>query len=325
MKDYVFERTNTYTKPILIMGKGGMGKTTFAHQILEGRMLTNIDTTYIRDYDRLNKALCNLRRHNITQMLGATKNRGILLDDIHVFLKEDPKGFSKIADIINKPPLHSWIVATCHDSYKKRKKILKLPCERIVLDPDISEMYRICKHLLSERRIHSSTDIIDNIVYDSSIRQMVQKIEGNPSTIGDTPETLSEKNMESLDLLDNLGTIIDQDVRHRYVSCIYQYYVFCDILETFVYTHHCWDMLEYSSGLCAEIKDISFLSDNILPGRNKYISKSLICIGRESVLPDISSEMFETIYMDIKEGKTLSSFSSKQVKILLDTVKLFMK
>ena len=326
MRDYVFERKDPYTRPILIVGSEGSGKTTFARQIMVGRKITVIDTMYLRDMARLIEALRNLDKHNITQMMSSKQERGIIFDDIHVFYKEDPRGFSKICEMIQNPPKRAWIVATSHISFHKKKQLSKLPCERISLDLSISERYQICKHLLQERRLKATSDDIDRMIHiTSGIRDLVQIIEGNNKSIGETPETLATKHMESLNILDNAGSIVDQKERHRILSYLYMNHVFCDQIETFVNIYHHWDMMTYPREILSNTEGYIGDTSDIRNKGNRYISKSLVCIGRESLFTRVSPEIYEKIYesLSVPDSDAFNGFSPKQRKLLLETVRSY--
>ena len=326
MREYVFERKDPYTRPILILGTEGSGKTTFSHQIMEGRTITLIDTTYVRDMARLVEALRNLGKHNITQMMSSKQERGIIFDDIHVFCKEDPRGFAKICEVIQHPPKRAWIVATSHISSHKKKKIAKLPCEKISLILDVSERYRICKHLLRERQLKATSDEIDRMVHETSgIRQLVERIEGKKNPIGDTPETLATKHMESLNILEYAGSIVSQEERHRMVSHLYLNHVFCDQIETFVNIYHHWDMMAYPREMCSDMARYLGDTSEIRNKGNRYISKSLVCIGRDALFASVSPEIYERIYESLADpdSDVLNGFSPKQRKLLLETVRSY--
>lgn len=326
MREYVFERQNPYTRPILILGAEGSGKTTFAHQIMEGRTITMIDTTYLRDMARLVEALRNLGKHNITQMMSSKQERGIIFDDIHVFCKEDPRGFSKICEVIQHPPKRAWIVATSHISSHKKKKIAKLPCEKISLVLGVSERYRISKHLLRERHMKATSDEIDRVIHETrGIRELVERLDGKKNLIGDTPETLATKHMESLNILEYAGSIADQEERHRILSHLYLNHVFCDQMETFVNICHHWDMMAYPREMCSDMARYLGDTSGIRNKGNRYISKSLVCIGRDALFASVSPEIYERIYEGLAdpEDDALNGFSPKQRKLLLETVRSY--
>lgn len=328
MGDYVFKRHTPYTKPILIFGKEGSGKTTFAHQIMKGKLITMIDTTYLRDITRLSESLRSLRTHNITQMLSQTKQRGIIFDDIHIFYKEDIKGFRKICEIIHNPPTQVWIVAISHISFMKNKHLGRLSCEKIVLDPDTSERYRMCKHILRVRNMTLTSDEMDQIVHQTQgFRDLTRRIDGKLNHIGDTPETLSKKHMESLNTLENAALIISPHECHRILSHLYQIHTFCDQIETFINTHHHWDMMVYPRNLCNHIADYLKDTSQICEMGNRYISKSMVCTGRKSWIMDISPYTYECIYesQGDPEADVWKSFTPKQQKLLLDTIRCFMR
>lgn len=327
MREYVFERKDPYTRPILILGEEGSGKTTFARQIMEGRTITMIDTTYLRDMARLVEALRNLGKQNITQMMSSKRERGVIFDDIHVFCKEDPRGFAKICEVLQHPPKRAWIVATSHISSHKKKKIAKLPCEKISLILDVSERYRICKHLLQERHLKATSDEIDRMVHETrGIRELVERIEGKKNPIGDTPETLSTKHMESLNILEYAGSIVDQEERHRMLSYLYMNHVFCDQIETFVNIYHHWDMMAYPREMCSDMARYLGDTSGIRNKGNRYISKSLVCIGRDALFASVSPEIYARIYEGLAdpEEDALNGFSPKQRKLLLETVRVYL-
>ena len=97
MKPYRFERelADTSGKSTLLIGTEGCGKTTFAHQLMEGRILTLIDTTYLKDPKRLTETLGNLGKRNISQMLGQISERGIIFERHPCLSEGGPTRFRK--------------------------------------------------------------------------------------------------------------------------------------------------------------------------------------------------------------------------------------
>ena len=321
MHDYRFECDISYTKPLLIFGRAGSGKSTYARQIVKDRLITTIDTTYLRDMRRLTETLGNLRKHNITQMLSENKPRGVIFDDIHVFYKEDQRGFSKICEVIAKPPKYAWIIVVSDISYQTKKKIAKLPCEIHVFEPSISQRYKLCKHVLAENNISLESDKIDQLIHETTgVRQLIERLNGFTNEIGETPETLANKSSEALNILDNLGTILNVSERHRYLSYVYRLHVFFDQIETFVNIYNYWDMFIYPQVINDYIKKCLQDTHTIIHKGNRYICKSLVVVSRESMFPVISPETHSQLYQYFC-GMALhppQSFNTKQLKVLKD-------
>lgn len=321
MREYRFECDISYTKPLLIFGRSGSGKSTYARQIVKDRVITTIDTTYLRDMRRLTETLGNLRKHNITQMLSENKPRGVIFDDIHVFYKQDQRGFAKICEVIAKPPKYAWIIVVSDISYKTKKKIAKLPCEIHVFELNLSQRYKLCKHVLAENDKKLESDKIDQLIHETTgVRQLIERINGYTNEIGETPETLSHKSSEALNILDNLGTILNVSERHRYLSYVYRLHVFFDQTETFVNIYNYWDIIVYPRVINDYIKQCLQDTHTIIHKGNRYISKSLVVVSRERMFPDISPETHSQLYQYFC-GLALQppqSFNAKQLKVLKD-------
>jgi hypothetical protein len=329
MDKFQFERECNPQVPTMIIGKSGCGKTTYVHRLLQGYQVMDIDRRFIKGGRELLTILENTNKRNITQMFLKPEPRALLVDDIHIFLKEDIHNFKKIVECITKRQNYLRIVIVCEKKYIKNKYIKKIPCEKIDVCYTLPEMYRICSNLLSVKKIYLSDDTIDRIIHRASgnIRELIGYIDGDKS-IRDTSleyRRYGDIYIDSLNILDGCVHLIDGD-KKRKLSTMYANIQAADKIETFANKRSYWEILPISQYLCNGIS--LYIDCNDPPvNYNRYISRSMIYIRRsklfiEPVFPQMYGELYESIRnRDIGEfNKKLESYSSIQRQTLKDAI-----
>jgi len=158
-------------KPILIYGHPGTGKTHLALNLLKDTVLLRIDVSRIKEIkDMKNYILDRLRKRNVTLMFKETKEqRGLLIDDIHVFHKYDKSCFRSLIDFLREGIYYkSKIVITCCKIFIKNKEICKLKINRYEMKYTYSEYYKLCLGIVKLKKLKIDLELCDGKIYDSN-------------------------------------------------------------------------------------------------------------------------------------------------------------
>ena len=131
--------------PLILFGPVGCGKTTMAREILKMTQMSVIDASMIRDHPEITRITENLSKRNITQMfLDSRTMRGLLIDDIHIFHKDDRKTYALLTDLLETGRTgdlrNTQIVVTCLPSMMNHRKFSALDTIKVSLDksPEMS-------------------------------------------------------------------------------------------------------------------------------------------------------------------------------------------
>ena len=98
-------------EPLFICGYPGSGKTSLAKEILQDRVITQIDSLYMKNNTDIYEYIQNIiQKRNITMMFEQKKGkRGLLIDDIDIFYKYDKKIFKSIINLAISS-FSSWFI-----------------------------------------------------------------------------------------------------------------------------------------------------------------------------------------------------------------------
>ena len=122
-------------KPLLIYGPPGSGKTYLALELLKNTILLRIDTTMIKSMKNMNQYILDrIKKRNVTLMFKEhNEQRGLLIDDIHVFHKYDKSCFKSIIEFIReKKYYNNKIILTCDTNFLKNKDIIKCKLTNLI-------------------------------------------------------------------------------------------------------------------------------------------------------------------------------------------------
>lgn len=141
-------------KPLIIYGNPGTGKTTLAKKLLNDTILTIIDFYNTREQKNIKHYIVNsLKRKNITLMMNINKNRGLLIDDIHIIYKNDLKNYHNIISFLKEKNFYnSKIIITCSEGFLSNKYMKSLKYEKYKIN--IKDNYLdICDNIIENRKI----------------------------------------------------------------------------------------------------------------------------------------------------------------------------
>ena len=291
-------------EPLFICGHSGSGKTSLAKEILQDRVITHVDSLYMKNNTDIYEYILNIiQKRNITMMFEQKKEkRGLLIDDIDIFYKHDKKIFKSIINLLSSKLYDTKVILTSSIKFLNNRSLNKLSYSRLFLVYDNHKIHKICKNICSEKNINLSLIKKQELIKRSSnnINTLISLLTSEKHEIitgeldnYDEGEILYEnlfkmdynlkdlvriytpnKTKISLDLLENLFDMTD-DI--RIIKNIYDYYSLSDIFETRCINYY--EIQEYDTiltiyNLYSKIKSSNLKNNNFIP--NKYISKSLI-------------------------------------------------
>jgi len=321
------------SKPLLIYGKPGIGKSHLADNLSDGMVVTKIDSSMLKTIKKKDHINEIVKKRNVTLMFSEVKEkRCLLIDDIHIFQKYDRTFFKSIIDFIKGGKYYqTYIILTCNDSFLKNKELTKIKKYLIYneIKYNYSEYYKICLKIVKQKHYNYSLDELDKKIYFSgynfnSFKSLCEEdksdIKDNYDPIEAVTNNLILKKYEmnelfricegdeillSYNLLENLDKIIKYDIKTYYN--IYQSFVNSDIIEYDIVKNDKELSVKYMSiTSIANINNrINMICNNIR--MNLYISKSMVIANNKVInnlyfyiyLLDVISKYKDEKYKDI--------------------------
>ena len=145
-------------KCLLIYGGTGTGKTTLSKEILNDRIITHIDSLFIKNNSDIYDYIKNIiQKRNITMMFETQKQkRGIIIDDIDILFKYDKKIFRSIINLLDSELYGTKIIITSSKKFIKNRTLDKISFTKIYLSYDNIKFHKICKNICNENNINLS-------------------------------------------------------------------------------------------------------------------------------------------------------------------------
>lgn len=306
-------------EPLLIYGGPGTGKTTLALELLKDTILLRIDTISLKNSKNIKEYITDaLKKRNVTLMFSDTKeNRGLLLDDIHVYYKYDKTSYKLMIEFIKeKQYYHSKIILTCEKTFLKNKELLRLKLNQFELSYTYSSYYKICLSIINNKKISISSKKQAELIYKSNynLNKLLSELDlvtnGKSIIENDTFDSIEiitcnflmnkyslqdiirysemEETIIGLNLLENSIHFLRPDYYKEVLPIIYDYYVSSDIIETYMISNHIWELRGYLITL--SIYSLNYYINRYRSDKeqeyiyNRYISKSLASINSRNKL-----------------------------------------
>jgi len=294
--------------PVLIYGKPGSGKSFIASELLKDTIMSKIDTSHIKDHKFLKDYIKNmLNKKNITLMFNeSNEQRGLIIDDLHVFYKLDKLSYKSIIELIKEGKF--WgakIVLTCCYTFMKNKDLVKLKLNSFSSSISYSQYYRKCINIAENKNINLSGDQYDKIIHQSKFNfnsfisdcfREGEETKDNFGTIEDITVMMLNKPLNceetykicahdelvlSLNLLENIISFIE-DLSADALLKIYEYYSYSDQMSyANIKYSGIFSINSFSLGATMINYQIHGGQDRNVTKAvyNKYISKSMVVVS----------------------------------------------
>lgn len=307
----LIEKWFELNKVLIIHGKAGVGKTLLAKEILKDRIITEIDSLNIKNSINLEEYLIDITsKNNISLMFeNNKKDRGIIIDNIHIFHKYDKRNYKLLCNFLGKKHnSKTKIICISDTKFLINKSFKKIDYEMIHLKYNNHQYHKIINNILinydlnlslekkNSLLINSNYDlnrlitqlndidnknILDN--FDSSAI-LYEKVFKNKYNLKDISRLFeSDKITISLNLLENIA---DYTTNINDIVYIYNYYQLADIYEKCTINSNLNLYTIYTIGvnnLKFNNKNIKILNFN----NNKYLSQSSIYIHNDKLVSNI--------------------------------------
>lgn len=260
-------------KLIFIIGDSYSGKTILARDLLKDYHIIELNTDLNKCKGCIKEYIhSTLYRKDIFMMLQTNKNyKALLIDDLQLFNKYDKKSLSRLNDVfktnnyVNHP-----IIVTCDTTTSKVIKSIK----------EVS--YIVSLPSKTKPILYSTNDIQKiNFTKELSIKEAVRIF-------------TSENQMTSLNILENVTSMIYKKDLINILSKIYESICISDNLESTYYTNHenAIQHITFNSCVIPYKILVNKKKNNSTLRYNSYISKSLIQIHNQTLVSSLPTLLF---------------------------------
>ena len=249
---------------LIIHGYPGSGKKTLAKEILKDCTIERIDSTFLKSGLDINEYLLDIiSKKNILKLMFQNQiERGVLIENIDIFKKNDKKSYHSIMRFIeNKKYFNTKVILTSSNKFINNRLLLKIDHVKLNLTYDKHHFLKIIDQICSEKNVSFTLDEKINILNHSNYNLSKVNIlidekynfNKNITNINDLNDNLYSKNLESnlfhIDTFD-LNTILNNYINDRYsislnllhnvysiikdvndLTTLYEYYIIGDFLE----------------------------------------------------------------------------------------------
>ena len=267
---------NNKDKLLFIIGDSYSGKTTLARDLLKDYHIIELNTDLNKCKGCIKEYIhSTLYRKDIFMMLQTNKNyKALLIDDLHLFNKYDKKSLSRLNDIFKTNNyVNHRIIVTCDTTTSKVIKSIK----------EISYIVSLQSRTKQSKTILYSTNDIQKINFtkELSIKEAVRIF-------------TSENQMISLNILENVPSMIYKKDLISILSKIYESICISDNLESTYYTNHenAIQHITFNSCVIPYKILVNNNKNNSILRYNSYISKSLIQIHNQTLVSSLPKLLF---------------------------------
>ena len=274
---------NNKDKLLFIIGDSYSGKTILSRDLLKDYHIIELNTDLNKCKGCIKEYIhSTLYRKDIFMMLQTNKNyKALLIDDLQLFNKYDKKSLSRLNDIfktnnyVNNP-----IIVTCDITTSKVIKSIK-EISYIVL---LQSKTKPSKTKLSKTKpiLYSTNDIQKiNFTKELSIKEAIRIF-------------TSENQMISLNILENVPSMIYKKDLINILSKIYESICISDNLESTYYTNNenAIQHITFNSCVIPYKILVNKKKNNSTLRYNSYISKSLIQIHNQTLVSSLPKLLF---------------------------------
>lgn len=247
-------------KILFIYGKQGVGKTYLANEILKDRVITVIDSLFLKNNNNIYDYLMNIiTKKNITMMFETSKKkRGIIIDDIHNFHKYDKKIYKSIINVLKANIYDTRIIITCNTKFVMHRSLSNIIFDKIYIDLNNNAFNKIVNIILKNKSLILSEakkkELINKSNFNLTLFESLienereNKLKINKIDLFDTQDNLTNKlignefNLEeiirlfindkitiSLNLLENIF-IFTKSIEK--ITDLYNNYIIADLFDT---------------------------------------------------------------------------------------------
>lgn len=251
---------------LIIYGNPGSGKKMLANEILNKCLIETIDSTFLKSNIDINEHLLDvISKKNILKLMFKNDiNRGILIENIDIFKKNDKKSFQSIMKFIeNKKYFNSKVIITSSNKFINNRVLLKIEHKKFNLTYDKCHYLKIIDKICQKKDVSFTIDEKLNLLNHSDynltkINILIEEKYNYNENIEDL-DSLSDnyyiKNLESKLFTDKLdmNLILNKYINDRYsisLNLLYNIYSIVKDIKCIskIYEHFITgDNLEYKN------------------------------------------------------------------------------
>jgi len=298
---------------LIIYGKPGTGKKTLAKEIMNNSTIHIIDSSFLKSNMDINDYLLNIvsKKNILKLMFQSDISRGILIENIDIFKKNDKKSYQSIIKFIeNKKYFNSKIIITSSNKFINNRALLKIEYKKLNLSYNKFNYLKIIDKICEKKEVYFTMDEKLNLLTHSDynltkINILVEEkynYHKNIENISILNDNYYRKNLESNLFTENLdmNIISNNYINDRYnisynllynvysmikdiksISTIYEYFIIGDYFEYKNINFHDYYIILtiyyfYSIIKQKNIKPIKLINNN-------YISYSLIIVYNKNL------------------------------------------
>lgn len=297
----------SHTKPLLLIGHNGCGKSTIATQCLSNYHCITIGIDFVKTKcDLISHIKNSLTKQDILQMvLGKPSYKALIVDDIQHFAKQDKANLQKIINYVKQiEPTRHPVIFVCNEYEDKLTKQIYSMCEVLKIQFNLRKYKSIFKNTISDKQIKQSkslSELQSNLAFKQSFtidkQYDIQELLHQCFTKQDLFELCcSEYTIVSLNLLENISHLI-KELTPSVIFAIYQSICIDDSMQT-KYLPYDLPNAMYCLYSCVIPK---YYMKSKIPSHfkfkyNSYVSRSIIQIHHQQLTYSQPYDLLDLLY-----------------------------